>query len=103
MAELALMTQISEEAERIIITTMSFAHLVDYMFGDSGKDLSSVLAFSLTDESSLYEVSAFLRALILLKFCLFSYYLFYLIFLFFIFPFSPFFIENFSNLMFKYN
>ncbi|KAL5176323.1 F-box/LRR-repeat protein 13 [Glycine soja] len=56
MAELALMTQISEEAERIIITTMSFAHLVDYMFGDSGKDLSSVLAFSLTDESSLYEL-----------------------------------------------
>lgn len=67
MAELALMTQISEEAERIIITTMSFAHLVDYMFGDSGKDLSSVLAFSLTDESSLYEVSAFLRCINFVK------------------------------------
>ncbi|TKY64405.1 F-box/LRR-repeat protein 13 [Spatholobus suberectus] len=56
MAEIPLMTQISEAARRTIITTMSFVDLAYYIFGDCGKRLGKVLAISFTDKSRLYEV-----------------------------------------------
>ncbi|KAL2337998.1 hypothetical protein Fmac_012444 [Flemingia macrophylla] len=56
MTEISLMSQISEEARRTIITTMSFVDLSEYVFGDFGKQLKTVIAISSTDKSILYEV-----------------------------------------------
>jgi len=57
MAELTLMTQISESSSRTTITTMSFLDLASYVFGDCGKGLKGVLAISISGKSMLHEVS----------------------------------------------
>ncbi|KAG5000709.1 hypothetical protein JHK87_021781 [Glycine soja] len=55
MAELTLMTQISESSSRTTITTMSFLDLASYVFGDCGKGLKGVLAISISGKSMLHE------------------------------------------------